>query len=78
MRDAHACACGAGPGRRLAFAKRRQELEIVHTAKAINKALDREGRFWAKDYFDRFMRDGAQFEATLAYVEGQPGEGRAM
>jgi REP element-mobilizing transposase RayT len=42
------------------------------TARTINKALDREGRFWAKDYFDRFMRDGAQFEATLAYVEANP------
>ncbi len=42
------------------------------TAKAINKALGRDGRFWAKDYFDRFMRDGEQFEATLAYVEANP------
>jgi putative transposase len=42
------------------------------TAKAINRALDRDGRVWAKNYFDRFMRDGEQFEATLAYVEGNP------
>jgi REP element-mobilizing transposase RayT len=42
------------------------------TAKAINKALDQEGRFWAKDYFDRFMRTGDQFEAALAYVEANP------
>ena len=42
------------------------------TAKANNKALDQEGRFWAKDYFDRFMRTGAQFEAALAYVEANP------
>ncbi len=42
------------------------------TAKAINKAVDRKGRFWAKDYFDRFMRDGDQFDATVAYVEANP------
>ena len=42
------------------------------TAKAINRALDRDARVWAKNYFDRFMRDAEQFEATLAYVEGNP------
>ncbi len=42
------------------------------SAKAINRRLDRRGHFWAANYFDRFMRDDAQFEAARAYIEANP------
>ncbi len=51
--------------------------DVVHawksfSAKAINRRLDRHGHFWAANYFDRFMRDEAQFEAARAYIEANP------
>ena len=42
------------------------------TAKAINKALGRKGRLWAPEYYDRFMRDDGQFQATRDYIENNP------
>jgi REP element-mobilizing transposase RayT len=42
------------------------------TANAANRALGRSGRFWAPEYYDRFMRDERQLEATRAYVENNP------
>ena len=50
---------------------------VVHTwksftAKRINRSLDREGKFWAPNYFDRFMRDDDQFNRTLDYIEENP------
>lgn len=50
---------------------------VVHawksfTANVANRHLGRSGRFWAPDYFDRALRDEAQVEAALAYVEANP------
>lgn len=50
---------------------------IVHswksfTAHAANKLLQRSTRFWAPEYFDRYMRDDAQLYATQSYIEGNP------
>jgi putative transposase len=42
------------------------------TAAAINKQNGRSGPFWARDYFDRYMRDEAQLARTLAYIEENP------
>lgn len=42
------------------------------TAKAINRALEREGRLWAPDYYDRYVRDEAHYAATIAYIEDNP------
>ena len=42
------------------------------TAKEANRALGRSGPFWHKDYFDRFIRDGAHLERTLEYVDVNP------
>lgn len=42
------------------------------TTHAINMAFARKGRFWALDYFDRFMRDERHFFETLAYIETNP------
>ena len=42
------------------------------TAKAVGRPLDQRGRFWAPDYFDRYMRDDGQMQAALAYIENNP------
>jgi len=34
--------------------------------------LDRVGRFWQKEYFDRFIRNPRQFAGTVAYIENNP------
>ena len=50
---------------------------IVHswksyTAKQANKVLKRQGEFWQKDYFDRFMRDDEHYQATAEYIHRNP------
>jgi REP element-mobilizing transposase RayT len=50
---------------------------VVHswksfTANAINRLLGLRGSFWAREYYDRLMRDADQGEATLAYIENNP------
>jgi hypothetical protein len=39
-----------------------------YTAKKCNEILGRSGSFWQDDYFDRYMRDQADVEATAAYI----------
>jgi REP element-mobilizing transposase RayT len=51
--------------------------QIIHswksfTAKEANRLLGRVGRFWAPEYFDRFMRDEQHLVRTAAYIEGNP------
>lgn len=43
-----------------------------YTATEINRALGRSGPLWQREYFDRFMRDGEQLAATIAYIEANP------
>lgn len=43
-----------------------------HTASEGNKALRRKGAFWAKDYFDRYVRDVSHFERAVDYVHANP------
>lgn len=38
----------------------------------INERLGRAGRFWARDYFDRFIRDEAHFLRARKYVRENP------
>ena len=50
---------------------------IVHswksyTAKQANKVLKRQGEFWQKDYFDRFIRDEEHYQATAEYIHRNP------
>jgi REP element-mobilizing transposase RayT len=50
---------------------------IVHswksfTAHKANKLLNRTGRFWMSDYFDRFIRDEKHFMATVEYIRRNP------
>lgn len=51
--------------------------QIVHawkrfTRRRINESLERNGPVWAKDYFDRFMRNEQHFETTRRYIEMNP------
>jgi len=51
--------------------------QIVHawkrfTTRRINELLGRTGPVWAKDYFDRYIRDDRHFETTKAYIENNP------
>jgi putative transposase len=41
-------------------------------AHQINKNLNRKGRLWRREYFDRFMRDDAHLETSIEYVESNP------
>ncbi|MES1203061.1 MAG: transposase [Pseudomonadota bacterium] len=55
-----------------------QRLEdIVQTWKSvtshrINRAQNRTGALWRREYFDRFMRTEEKFATTVAYVENNP------
>jgi REP element-mobilizing transposase RayT len=51
--------------------------QIVHawkrfTTRRINRLLGRTGPVWAKDYFDRFIRNDQHFETTQSYIERNP------
>jgi putative transposase len=50
---------------------------IVHswksfTAKQINCRLDTNGRVWARDYFDRYVRDERHCFNAIYYIENNP------
>ena len=52
---------------------------VVHswksfTANRINRALNRTGRVWLREYFDRYMRDDDHLATTIFYVEHNPVE----
>ncbi len=42
------------------------------TAHKANALLERKGRFWHADYFDRFMRNEEHLNQTVEYVEQNP------
>ena len=42
------------------------------TAKQANAVLSRDGAFWAPEYFDRAIRDGAHYENALRYIDMNP------
>ena len=42
------------------------------TAHKANALLERNGRFWHADYFDRFMRNEEHLNQTIEYVEQNP------
>jgi REP element-mobilizing transposase RayT len=44
----------------------------VHTVRAISAFSGQRVEVFAKDYFDRFMRNGQQTLAAMAYVEHNP------
>jgi REP element-mobilizing transposase RayT len=46
------------------------------TALQINRALQRNGQVWFREYFDRKIRDESHFEATRYYIEQNPVKAR--
>jgi len=42
------------------------------TARAINRIAARAGAVWARDHFDRYIRDNDHFVATKHYIENNP------
>jgi REP element-mobilizing transposase RayT len=42
------------------------------TANRINALRDVRGKVWAREYYDRFIRDPAHFENALAYISNNP------
>jgi len=39
------------------------------SAFAINKMLDRKGKFWEKNYYDKVIRDVSQFRVVYDYIK---------
>jgi putative DNA methylase len=55
--------------------------ELMHSIKsftshAANKLLGRTNSFWAKEYFDRYIRDRRHFANAVAYIENNPVKAR--
>jgi len=51
--------------------------EIMHslksyTASQANKLLDHKGRFWQKEYFDRYARNARHYANVVSYIENNP------
>lgn len=42
------------------------------SARQANQVLKRQGRFWERDYYDRFIRDDEHLSAVLRYIEQNP------
>ena len=55
-----------------------QELSVVlrswksYTARRSNEILGRCGVFWQRQYYDRLIRNGDEFERAVRYVVGNP------
>ncbi|HSU24738.1 MAG TPA: transposase [Pyrinomonadaceae bacterium] len=54
---------------------------IMHSIKSFtshgaNRMLGRTDSFWAKEYFDRYIRDQRHFASTVAYIENNPVKAR--
>ena len=47
-----------------------------YTAHEANLILKRKGQFWAKEYFDRYIRDQRHFASTIKYIENNPVKAR--
>ena len=43
-----------------------------HTARRVNSILARRGRVWARDYFDRTIRNDEHFRITADYIRANP------
>jgi REP element-mobilizing transposase RayT len=42
------------------------------TAQKANELLGRSGPFWAREYYDRYIRNDQHFARTVAYIEQNP------
>lgn len=43
-----------------------------YSARQIHERLGRRGPFWARDYFDRHIRDQSHFDRARAYIRNNP------
>ena len=43
-----------------------------YTSNEANRLLGLSGGFWARDYFDRYIRDDAHLQAVVQYFENNP------
>jgi len=43
-------------------------------AKAVNRALDRQGTVWQQSFYDRVIRSDSHLEATVEYIHRNPVE----
>lgn len=43
-----------------------------YTAHEANKILVRKGKFWADNYFDRYIRNDKHYMATINYIHNNP------
>ena len=55
--------------------------EIMHslksyTANEANRMLGRKGKFWQKEYFDRYIRNARHFAKVVTYIEKNPVKAR--
>jgi REP element-mobilizing transposase RayT len=51
--------------------------KIMHSLKSfsaheVNKVLNRTGKFWMREYFDRYIRDEEHFQKAVRYIEKNP------
>ncbi|MDZ5451869.1 REP-associated tyrosine transposase [Labrys sp. ZIDIC5] len=44
----------------------------AYTGAKANRVLGRQGPFWQRDYFDRYMRNQEQFARAIDYIERNP------
>lgn len=42
------------------------------SARAINALTERSGSFWQREWFDRWIRDDAEWERCVAYIRNNP------
>lgn len=43
-----------------------------YTANEANKILGRQGPFWWREYFDRYIRDNQHYKKVVAYIANNP------
>jgi REP element-mobilizing transposase RayT len=43
-----------------------------YTAKQANKMLHRQGPFWGREYFDRYIRDNSHYKRVVNYIANNP------
>ncbi len=42
------------------------------SAKIINEMINKDGKFWAKDYYDKAIRDEKHFNTVYNYIKNNP------
>lgn len=51
--------------------------KIIHSLKSFtaheaNKMMNRQGKFWMREYFDRYIRDFDHLRKAISYIERNP------